>query len=155
MLIAAGVMFVIEFFADKIPYLDNVWDAIHTVVRPLGAAALGFVIAGDSSSIGEAVGGLVAGAFAVTSHTAKATTRAAVNVSPEPVSNIALSVLEDGLASGVMLLALAFPVAALIVVTVLAVAAVWLTTRLWKAVGRLFRGRRARAGSKALGGDSR
>ena len=59
-MIVAGVLFVVEFFADKIPYVDNVWDAIHTVIRPLEAAAIGAVVAGDSASIGAAVGALVA-----------------------------------------------------------------------------------------------
>ena len=90
-LIAVAVLFFVEFAADKIPYLDNLWDVLHTVVRPLGAAALGYVIAGDSESVGQAVGALVAGALATTSHAAKATTRAAVNASPEPVSNVTLS----------------------------------------------------------------
>jgi hypothetical protein len=87
-MIVAGVLFGIEFFADKIPYLDSVWDAIHTVVRPLGAAGLGAVIAGDSGSIGAALGAVVAGALALDAHTAKATTRVVANTSPEPVSNV-------------------------------------------------------------------
>lgn len=142
-LIVAGVLFLVELVADKVPYLDNAWDAIHTVVRPLGAAALGYVIAGESASVGEALGGLVAGVLALTSHAAKATTRAAVNLSPEPVSNISLSVLEDGLASGLTVLAIAVPVLALVLAVALAGFAVWLVTRLWRAVGRLVRRRPA------------
>lgn len=146
-LIAAGVLFFVEFAADKIPYLDNVWDALHTVVRPLGAAALGYVIAGESGSIGEAAGALVAGALAATSHSAKATTRAAVNVSPEPVSNMTLSVLEDGVASGMTVLALALPVVALVVALLLAIASIWVAVKLWGAVRKVFRRGRAPAGS--------
>jgi hypothetical protein len=108
-LIVAAILFFIEFAADKIPYLDNVWDALHTVIRPLGAAALGFVIAGESDSIGEALGALIAGGLALSSHSAKASTRAAANTTPEPVSNLTLSVFEDGMATGVTALALAFP----------------------------------------------
>ena len=144
-LVAAGVLFFIEFAADKIPYLDNVWDALHTVIRPLGAAALGYVIAGESDSIAEAAGALIAGALAATSHSAKATTRAAVNLSPEPVSNLTLSVLEDGVASGMTVLALALPAVALVVALLLAVASVWVAVKLWRGVQRLFRGRRAEA----------
>ncbi|MFP5331473.1 MAG: DUF4126 domain-containing protein [Acidimicrobiia bacterium] len=136
-LVVAGVLFFIEFAADKIPYLDNVWDALHTVVRPLGAAALGFVIAGESESIGQAVGALVAGALAITSHGAKASTRATVNTSPEPISNMTLSVFEDGMAGGVTLLALALPAVALFVVVVLAVACAWVVWRFWKGLRRL------------------
>ena len=137
-LVVAGILFFVEFAADKIPYLDNVWDAIHTVIRPIGAAALGFVLAGDSASIGEAMGAIVAGTLAVSSHSAKASTRAAVNTSPEPFSNIALSVFEDGLATGVTALALAFPVIALVVVIILAIASVWVVWKVWSGVRRLF-----------------
>jgi hypothetical protein len=137
-LIVAGIMFFVEFAADKIPYLDNVWDAIHTVVRPIGAAALGYVLAGDSASIGEAMGAIVAGTLAVSSHSAKASTRAAVNTSPEPFSNMALSVFEDGMVAAVMALALAFPVIALVVVVILALASVWLVWKVWSGVRRLF-----------------
>jgi len=150
-LIAVAVLFFVEFAADKIPYLDNLWDVLHTVIRPLGAAALGYVIAGDSESVGQAVGALVAGALATTSHAAKATTRAAVNASPEPVSNVTLSVLEDGVASGMTVLALALPVVALVMALSLAVASLWLGTKLWKAFGRLLAKRRERAESAGGG----
>lgn len=136
-LVVAGILFFVEFAADKIPYVDNVWDAIHTVVRPLGAAALGYVLAGDSASIGEAVGAIVAGTLAVSSHSAKASTRAAVNTSPEPFSNMTLSVFEDGLATAVTALALAFPLIALIVVIILAIASVWVVWKVWSGVRRL------------------
>jgi hypothetical protein len=139
-MIVAGVLYAIEFVADKIPYLDNIWDAVHTVVRPLGAAALGYVIAGDASSIGAAVGAIISGALALSAHSAKATTRAAVNTSPEPFSNIFLSLAEDGLVAGLVALAIANPAVALIVVLILTVAAVWLTTKLFGAVRR-FRSR--------------
>jgi hypothetical protein len=144
-LIAAGVLFFIEFAADKIPYLDNVWDVLHTVVRPLGAAALGYVIAGESGSIGEAAGALVSGALALTAHSAKATTRAAVNVSPEPVSNVTLSAVEDTLAGGVTFLAIVFPVVALVVALLLAVGSVVVVVKFWKFVRRLARRRRVPA----------
>lgn len=141
-LIAAAVLFFIEFAADKIPYLDNVWDAIHTVVRPLGAAALGYVIAGESGSIGEAAGAIVSGALALSAHSAKATTRAAVNTSPEPVSNLTLSVFEDVTASGLTVLAIAFPVVALVVAVVFAIGSVWLVVKFWGALRRMLRRRR-------------
>jgi hypothetical protein len=136
-MIAVGVLYGVEFLADKIPYLDNVWDAIHTFVRPLGAAALGYVLAGDSPSMGAALGGVVAGTLALTAHSAKATTRAAVNTSPEPFSNIVLSLFEDGLVAGLVALAIVNPIIALIVVVVLAVLAMWLTFKLFGAVRRV------------------
>ncbi|MGQ0849787.1 MAG: DUF4126 domain-containing protein [Actinomycetota bacterium] len=144
-MIVAGVLYGVEFLADKVPYIDNVWDAIHTVVRPLGAGALGYVLAGDSPSVGSALGAILAGSLALSAHSAKATTRAAVNTSPEPFSNIVLSIFEDGLTAGLVALAVAFPVIALVVVIVLAVLAVWLTFKLFGAIRRV----RQRAGRTA------
>jgi hypothetical protein len=70
-MILSGVLFAVEFLVDKVPYLDSVWDAIHTVVRPLGAAALGLVLSGEATSVGTAVAALVAGALALDAHVAK------------------------------------------------------------------------------------
>jgi Domain of unknown function (DUF4126) len=138
-MIVAGVLFAIEFFADKIPYLDSVWDAIHTVVRPLGAAALGAVIAGDSGSIGAALGAAVAGALALDAHAAKATTRVVANTSPEPVSNVVLSLLEDVGVTLLVALAITFPLITVIVVAILVVAATTVTIVLWKVAMRAWR----------------
>jgi hypothetical protein len=143
-MITVAVLFAVEFAADKIPYFDNVWDAIHTVVRPVGAAALGYVLAGEAESIGQAMGAAVSAGLAFTAHSAKAATRAAVNVSPEPASNIALSLFEDGLAGSVVILAMALPVIAIVVVIFLAATSAWITTRLWNAFRKLV-GRRAPA----------
>lgn len=139
-MIVAGILYAVEFLADKVPYLDNIWDAVHTVVRPVGAAALGYVIAGDSSSVAAAVGAILSGSLALSAHSAKATTRAAVNTSPEPFSNIFLSVAEDGLVAGLIALAIANPAITLIVVIVLTVGAIWLTIKLFGVVRR-FRSR--------------
>lgn len=139
-MIAAGILYAVEFLADKVPYLDNIWDAVHTIVRPVGAAALGYVIAGDSSSVAAAVGAILSGSLALSAHSAKATTRAAVNTSPEPFSNIFLSVAEDGLVAGLIALAIANPAVTLLVVIVLAVGAIWLTVKLFGVVRR-FRSR--------------
>ena len=138
-MVVAGVLFGIEFVADKIPYLDSVWDAIHTVVRPLGAAALGAVVAGESSSIGAAVGAAVAGALALDAHAAKATTRVVANASPEPVSNVALSLVEDVGVALLVALAVTFPLLTVIVVGVLVVAATTVTILLWRVARRAWR----------------
>jgi hypothetical protein len=138
-MIVAGVLFGIEFFADKIPYLDSVWDAIHTVVRPLGAAGLGAVIAGDSGSIGAALGAVVAGALALDAHTAKATTRVVANTSPEPVSNVFLSLFEDVGVILLIALAITFPLITVIVVAILVVAATTVTVVLWKVAMKAWR----------------
>lgn len=135
-MIVAGLLFLIEFVADKVPYLDNVWDAVHTVIRPLGAAALGIVVAGQSDSIGAAVGGLVAGALALDAHAAKASTRVVVNASPEPVSNIGISLAEDIGVAGLVTLAVSHPTITIVVVAILVVAATVLTVWLWRVARR-------------------
>ena len=143
-LIVAAILYSIEFVGDKIPYLDNLWDVANTVIRPLGAAALGAVLAGQSESIGAALGGLVAGALALSAHSTKATTRAAVNTSPEPFSNSVVSVAEDGLASGLTVAAIVAPIPTLIVVGVLVVAGGYVTVKLWGTVRRMVRRNRVR-----------
>ena len=144
-LVVAAILYAIEFVGDKIPYLDNLWDVANTVIRPLGAAALGAVVAGQSDSIGAALGAVVAGALALSAHSAKASTRAAVNTSPEPVSNAVVSVAEDGLATGLTIAAILAPVATLAVVAVLVLASVGVTVKLWGTVRRLIRRNRVRA----------
>lgn len=136
-LIAAGVLYLIEFFADKVPYLDNVWDAVHTVIRPVVAGWIGYLLAGEVD-LSSALGAGTSGVTALVSHSAKATTRAAVNVSPEPFSNVVLSVFEDGLAAGMVALAVAFPVVALVVTVLLLVGSVWLVAWLWRAISRVW-----------------
>jgi hypothetical protein len=135
-MIVAGVLFAIEFVADKVPFLDSFWDAIHTFIRPIGAAAIGAVIAGDSGSIGAAVGGILSGVLALDAHSAKASTRVMVNASPEPVSNAAVSLFEDFSVAGLVVLAVTFPLVTIIVVAILVVAATALTIWLWKSVRR-------------------
>jgi len=135
-MIVAGVLFAIEVVADKVPFLDSFWDAIHTFIRPIGAAAIGAVIAGDSGSIGAALGGTLSGLLALDAHSAKASTRVMVNASPEPVSNAAVSLFEDFSVAGLVVLAVTYPLITIIVVAVLVVAATALTIWLWKAVRR-------------------
>jgi len=97
MLGASGLMLFIEFFADKIPGVDTLWDLVHTLVRIPAGAALAASVFGADHATWAAVAALLGGTLAATSHVAKTTTRAAVNTSPEPFSNIALSLLGDGL----------------------------------------------------------
>lgn len=93
---ASGFMCFVEFFADKIPLVDSLWDTVHTVIRiPAGAALAAGALGADSQAMAW-IGALLGGGLAATSHTAKMTTRAAVNTSPEPFSNVAVSLLEDG-----------------------------------------------------------
>lgn len=135
-MIVAGVLFVVEFFADKVPFLDSFWDSIHTFIRPIGAAAIGAVVAGESGNIGAALGGILSGALALDAHSAKASTRVVVNASPEPVSNVALSLFEDFSVAALVTLAVTYPVITIIVVAILVVAATALTIWLWRTVRR-------------------
>ena len=135
-MVISGVLFAVEFAVDKIPFLDNLWDAIHTFIRPIGGAALGAVIAGDASTIGAAIGAVVAGLLALDAHSAKATTRVVANTSPEPFSNIGLSLAEDTGVALLIVLALANPAIAIVVVAVLVVAATALTIWLFKVARR-------------------
>jgi hypothetical protein len=109
MLSASGFMLFVEFFADKIPGLDTLWDMVHTVVRiPAGAALAASVFGADQSSWALAAA-LLGGTLAATSHVAKATTRAAVNTSPEPFSNIGLSLLGDGVVPAALWMSWEYP----------------------------------------------
>lgn len=146
-MIIAGFLFAIEFVADKIPYVDNFWDAAHTVIRPLGAGVIGAVVAGYSPSIGAAIGAAVAAALALDAHAAKASTRLVINTSPEPVSNVAVSVFEDVSVTGLIILAVKYPIVAVVVVAVLAVGATALTVWLWKMARRAIRRVQAAFGS--------
>lgn len=128
----SGILFLLEFFADKIPWVDSLWDAVHTVLRPLGAAFLAITVLGETSPAFDVVTGLLAGGMALTTHTFKASTRLAVNASPEPFSNIGLSLLEDfAVLTGLALVAWN-PLLALLL-AVAAVATVWaILPRLWR-----------------------
>ncbi|GGT64482.1 MULTISPECIES: DUF4126 domain-containing protein [Streptomyces] len=118
-LIAAGVLFLCEAVADKIPYVDSVWDAVHTVVRPVSGAVVGALLAGESGSLPELAAGAVGGSTALLSHLVKAGTRMAINTSPEPFSNVAMSMAEDLGVAGIVTFAIFNPEAAAVVAAVL------------------------------------
>lgn len=131
-LAASGFMLLVEFFADKIPWIDSLWDTVHSVIRiPAGALLAAGVFGADSATMGL-VAGLLGGSLAATSFTTKATTRAAINTSPEPVSNWLASFFEDGLAVGVIWLATQYPVTFGVVLAVMFVLSVLLLIVLWK-----------------------
>jgi hypothetical protein len=127
---AAIVLYVVEFVADKIPWVDSLWDAIHTVIRPAGGALIAVASIGHAQPAMQAVAAITGAALATSTHAAKAGTRAMVNTSPEPVSNWILSFAEDGFVVGLGVLALTHPIAASVVVivalSVMVAAAGWL-----------------------------
>ena len=114
----AIALYVIEFFADKVPWIDSAWDAVHTVVRPIGGALIAIATLGDASPATETLVGLLGGALAAGTHFGKAGTRIVANASPEPFSNWILSLLEDAFVVGLGFLALKYPMAAAIVVLI-------------------------------------
>ena len=138
----ALLLYVIEFFADKIPYLDTAWDLVHTVIRPLGGAFVAVVSVGDASPAAQGLAALLGGTLAAGSHLTKAGTRAVANTSPEPFSNWLLSLGEDGLVVGLGVLALTHPVAALVVTAVLAALMAVFAAAIVRAVRRRFGARR-------------
>ena len=129
-------MYLVEFLADKIPWVDSLWDAVHTVIRPLGGALVAVAAVGEASPAVEGLVAVLGGSIAATSHFAKAGSRAVVNTSPEPVSNSIASLLEDLLVFGLGLLALLFPVVALILVGVLLVVILFFSVKLFRAARR-------------------
>jgi hypothetical protein len=137
---AAGAMFVIELIADKVPGVDSIWDAIQTFIRiPAGAALAAGVMGGLDSAAWTTVAAIIGGSLAATSHFTKAGTRAAANTSPEPFSNLGLSVMEDLGTAGLLWLALTHPLIALALVIVLVLAAAWLLPKLIRFVLRMLR----------------
>ena len=138
---AAIALYVIEFFADKIPYFDSLWDMIHTAIRPIGGALIAVATLGEASPAVEGLVALLGGTVAAGSHLTKTSTRAMANSSPEPFSNWLLSLAEDAFVIGLGVLALQYPLAALVVAVVLiGLVAVFLAVIL-RTVRRWFRRR--------------
>ena len=128
----AAALYMVEFFADKIPYVDTVWDFIHTFIRPPAAALLAYVAAGGAGPEWRWGAALLAGGAALTSHGTKASARAAVNASPEPFSNWVLSLGEDALAVWLAWMATAHPVATTVIVAALLTLCAFLLYRLFR-----------------------
>ncbi|CAM5356858.1 DUF4126 domain-containing protein [Streptomyces narbonensis] len=118
-LVVAGVLFLCEAVADKIPYVDSAWDSVHTVIRPIAGAVIAALLAGQDGSLPQLAAGAVGGSTALLSHFVKAGDEMAVNTSPEPFSNIALSLAEDLGVAAIVTFAIFNPVAASIIAAVL------------------------------------
>jgi Domain of unknown function (DUF4126) len=136
---AAFIGLVAEFFADKVMWLDSVWDAVHTFVRPVGGALLALAIVDANDPVWQVLAFLLGGGGALLTHGAKASSRALVNASPEPVSNIIVSSAEDVATGGLLALALAYPFVALGLALLLVGLAVWLLVVARRAVKALAR----------------
>ena len=141
---------VAEFFADKIPWLDSIWDGVHTLIRPVGGALLALAVVDPSDPAWQVAVVLLGGGASLLTHSAKAGTRAVVNTSPEPFSNFLLSATEDVFTTGALVLAIANPVAAVVIAVLLMVGAVLALI----VVARLLRHvTRRMSGKPAGGGD--
>ncbi len=133
-------MFLVEFVADKIPGVDSMWDGIQTFIRiPAGAALAAGVFGGLDSAAWTTAAAILGGTLAATSHFTKAGTRAAANTSPEPFSNVALSVAEDVAVGGLLWLVMTYPWLAAAIVAVLVLFALWLLPKLVRFVRRILR----------------
>ena len=137
-LAASGFMCSVEFFADKIPAVDSIWDLVHTLIRIPAGAALAASVFGDSPPAAMLAAAIVGGSLAAGSHFAKSGSRALINASPEPFSNWAASFGEDLLVGTLLWLAFAHPVAALVGVALLTACMLWLIPKVWRAVRAIF-----------------
>ncbi len=135
----ALALYVIEFVADKVPWLDSLWDAVHTLIRPVGGALIAVAALGQASPAVEGLVALLGGSLAAGTHFAKAGTRAVANTSPEPFSNWALSLGEDAFVIGLSALALKYPAAAAVVVAAALVLMIWCAAWIVRAVRRRWR----------------
>lgn len=135
---ASGFGLVAEFFADKVAWLDSLWDSVHTAIRPIGGALLAMAIVDPSNTTWQVVALLLGGSAALVSHGAKAGTRAIVNASPEPFSNVAVSTGEDIVTGGLLYLVLQEPVAAGLVAVALLLGALALLIAVRRMLQKLF-----------------
>lgn len=135
---AAGIGTLAEFFADKIQFVDSLWDSVHAFIRPLGGALLSLAIVDSSNASWQVVSFLLGGGAALLAHTGKASARAMVNASPEPYSNIAVSTGEDIVTAGLLALAIANPVVAAIVAGFIVLGTGWLVFKARRFMKRVF-----------------
>ena len=143
----AAVGTIAEFLADKIAWVDSIWDGVHSIVRPLGGALLALALVDSADPAWQVIAFLLGGSGALISHSAKASTRAVVNISPEPYSNVAVSTGEDVATTGLLALVIAFPAVAIVIAILLLIAAILVIIALRKLL------RSVRGGIKRALGD--
>jgi Domain of unknown function (DUF4126) len=133
-IIISGVLYLLQFFADKVPWVDSLWDSVHTVIRPIGGALLAVRVLGTTDPTMEVIAALLLGTVSLTVHSMKAGTRLLVNHSPEPVSNIALSLVEDVAVLGGLALIHYDPILALIVFGLIIASLIYFLPKFWRAI---------------------
>lgn len=134
----AFIVFSIEFIADKVPYVDSVWDSVHTFIRPAGGIAIGYMAGSEHGPVIQAMYAMLAGTLTLNAHTAKAAGRLAINTSPEPFSNIGASTAEQGLVIFLYWFFIRHPVLTCVIITGLLVMGFFLIRLLWRFVKKLF-----------------
>ncbi len=135
----AGFLYLVEFFADKIPYVDSIWDVVHTFIRVPAGAIMAYAATNQMDAGVYTIAALLGGGFAFSSHGTKAALRVGANLSPEPVSNWVLSIVEDIVALVGTILAVFAPVLIAIVLLVFFVFFVWFAPKIFRAIRRLFK----------------
>jgi len=135
---ASGLLYGVEFLADKIKYIDTLWDSVHTFIKPVGTAALGYMAASHIGPVGQIPIAMLCGTLAGGTQLTKASTRLAINASPEPVSNAVVSTSEDGLSMFVLYMIVRHPVIATFIIILLIALTVWLFIKVFKFVKKIF-----------------
>ena len=138
-IIVAILLYAVEFFADKIPYVDSAWDSIHTFIRPVGGAALAYMATANVGPVVQLPVALLSGAVAMDSHLTKATSRVAINTSPEPITNSVASVSEDALVVGALWLIIKHPIIAGILVILFILFSIWFLKMMFRFLKKVFR----------------
>ncbi|MER6447704.1 DUF4126 domain-containing protein [Streptomyces venezuelae] len=154
-LIVAAVLFLCEAIADKVPYMDSIWDTVHTVIRPVSGAVVGALLAGQTGSLPEITAAAVGGSTALASHFVKAGTRMAINTSPEPFTNVGMSIAEDLGVAGLVTFAMFNPEAAAIIAAVLLAIGLAILVFLWSRIRRFLRRRAQRREEKRMAAGAR
>jgi len=133
----AILLYAVEFFADKIPLVDSAWDSVHTFIRPLGGAALSYMAMADIGPVAQIPAALLSGTVAMDSHLTKATTRAAINTSPEPITNSIASVSEDALVVGALWMIVNHPVITGLLVILFIAFSIWFLKMMFRFVRKI------------------
>ncbi len=137
-IIVSLTLFGIEFVADKIPYVDSLWDFVHTFIRPVATSVLGYTAMADSGMIIQLLIAFLTGTISLESHLTKATSRAVINASPEPVTNSIASVTEDVTVAGTLYLIICHPVVATVLVVIFIIIAFWFLKKMFKFLKKVF-----------------
>jgi len=137
-ILAASAMYIVEFVADKIPYFDSIWDSIHTFIRPVGGAAIGYMALAGATPVVQIPVALITGAVSMDSHLTKATTRVAVNSTSVPGTNSVVSVTEDAAVFGALYLIIKHPIITGVLVILFIAFSIWFLMKMFKFLKRIF-----------------